>query len=99
MGFQVFASESHAPRARRTVDAAAAVVGVALVTFLAAVGDDPSDLEENWEQFAATLPGWLQWLAEVGYFLAGTYLLTLIVGVGLVAKQRKDLKLEAEEPE
>jgi hypothetical protein len=91
LGFQVFASESHAPRARRAVDAAVAFVGAALVVALAAVADDNSGLEQSWSRLAESLPGWLQWLAGVTYFLGAVYLGILIVGVGLIARQRKDV--------
>jgi hypothetical protein len=91
LGFQVFASESHAPRARRAVDALIVGAGAVLLVGLAAVADDSSTLEQSWSQLAEALPGWLQWLAEVTYFLGALYLIVLIVGVGLVARQRKDL--------
>ena len=91
LGLQVFASESHAPRARRSVDAATVIGGAVLVAGLAALADDPSTLQDNWSRLADSLPGWIQWLAEVTYFLGVLYLAVLIVGVGLVARERKDV--------
>jgi uncharacterized protein (TIRG00374 family) len=91
LGFQVFASESHAPRARRAVDAATVVVGAVLIAGLAVVAEDRATLEQSWQELAEALPGWVQWLAEVTYFVAGSYLVVLVIGVGLVARRRKDL--------
>jgi len=88
---QIFAAESHAPRSRRTLDIAIVVVGSVLIAGLILISDDRSELEERWFEFASEIPDWIAWFADAVYLTGWIYFLFLIIGLGLVARQRHDL--------
>ncbi len=88
---EAFASESGAPRARRSTDAIVAVVGLGLVVLTAWLSEGSSRLEQSLSNVAVALPDWVQWLAEMSYLMGALYILGVLVGVGLVARHRKDV--------
>lgn len=54
---EVFASESGAPRARRSTDAIVVVVGLGLVVLTAWLSEGSSRLEQSLSEFTASFPG------------------------------------------
>lgn len=88
---QVFAAASDAPRVHRVNDLVAALTSAALLFVLALVAADGPGFDGDWSALAAGLPGWVLWSAQAVLVAAVAYTGSLVVGVGLFARDRLEL--------
>ena len=91
IGVQVFATPSDAPRVRWRMDLLVAAVDIGLLVVLLLVAGDGSSFDKAVLGFAADLPGWVLWLGQLGYVAGVLYTVSLLIGVGLVARHRLEL--------
>ena len=90
-GIQVFSAPSDAPRVRWPTDLISAGFGAALLAVLILIAGNGSTLDTNTLTFIGTLPGWLLWLGQAVYLVGVLYAFGLVIGVGLVARDRLEL--------
>ena len=90
-GIQVFSAPSDAPRVHWRTDLISAGFTTALLAVLILIAGNGSTLDTNTLTFIGTLPGWLLWLGQAAYLIGVLYAFGLVIGVGLVARKRKEL--------
>ena len=90
-GIQVFSAPSDAPRVRWRTDLISAGFTTALLAVLILIAGNGSTLDTNTLTFIGTLPGWLLWLGQAAYLIGVLYAFGLVIGVGFVARKRKEL--------
>ncbi len=90
-GVQVFSAPSDAPRVRLRTDLISAGLTSVWLALLILVAGDGSTFDDNALQFVGTLPGWLLWIGQAAYVVGVVYAFGLLVGVGVLARDRLEL--------
>ena len=88
---EVFSAPSEAPLVRWRTDLLSAGFIAALLVFLIIVAGEGSTLDRNTLEFVGQLPDWLLWLCQAAYVVGVLYALSLLIGVGLFARDRLDV--------
>jgi uncharacterized membrane protein YbhN (UPF0104 family) len=91
-GFRVFAAPPNQPRTRRATDVLLLLVGL-LGLWLLVAAYPPSDFEKAFEDFLASMPGWLDPVWGFGYDLLWLWAILLVVAALLA--RRRGIALEA----
>lgn len=90
-GVQVFSAPSDAPRVRLRTDLISAGITSIGLALLILVAGDGSTFDDNTLEFVGTFPGWLLWMGQAGYVVGVVYAFGLLIGVGVVARDRLEL--------
>ncbi len=80
-----------APRVRLRTDLIAAALTSVGLALLILVAGDGSTFDDNALEFVGTLPGWLLWIGQAAYVVGVVYAFGLLIGVGVVARDRLEL--------